>query len=76
MGPAIFGFITLLILASNLFLSACGAPRPPSSNPTNPYSLEVVDVFSAGYLGIAEKYVETVDIGTIAIEGIKGFTTI
>ena len=76
MGSAISRFIPLVIIASDLFLSACSAPTPSFSNSTKPYSLEVVDVFSAGYGGITEKYVEAVNIETIAIEGIKGLSTI
>ncbi len=59
-----------------LTLAACGAPPPITSSPPKPHSPQALEVFSAGYGGIVEKYINPVDIEFVALEGIKGFAAI
>ena len=68
--------LSLPALLAVLVLSACGVPRPITTAPPQLHSPRALDVFTAGYRGIAEKYIEAVDIETIAMEGIKGFAAI
>ena len=63
-------------LALVLVVSACGTPEPISPQTSQPHSPQAVEVFTNGYGGITEKYINPVDLKTIALEGIKGFAAI
>ncbi|MBT6095983.1 MAG: hypothetical protein HOH04_13955, partial [Rhodospirillaceae bacterium] len=59
-----------------IVLAGCGAPAPITSELPKPHSPQALEVFSAGYGGIVEKYINPVDINSVAMEGIKGFAAI
>ncbi len=65
-----------MALGLALALAACGGPPPITSAPPKPHSPQAFEVFAAGYDGIVEKYIEPVDIDTVALEGLKGFAAI
>ncbi|MEK9754061.1 MAG: PDZ domain-containing protein, partial [Rhodospirillaceae bacterium] len=63
-------------LALALALAACGTPPPAVTEMPKPHSVIAFDVFNTGYGAIKDKYIEAVEIRGIAIEGLKGFSTI
>jgi carboxyl-terminal processing protease len=59
-----------------LVVSACGTPPSAPLRTTQPHSPQALEVFTTGYSGITEKYINPVELKTIALEGIKGFAAI
>jgi len=65
-----------LALALVTLAVGCGAPPPVVTAPPRPHSPLATEVFNAGYSSIEEKYIDAVDLKTIALEGIRGFAAI
>jgi len=57
-------------------LSACAVPYVPSAPTVKADRQELMEVFSAGYRNITEKYIEEVSAGSIALNGLGGFSSI
>ncbi len=59
-------------------MAACASPRqpPPGSAVGGRLDDLAVDVFRQGYAGIAERYIEPVAIGVMAVDGLGGLTVL
>lgn len=56
-------------------LVACAAPQKTVVAPTESWH-DAEDVIASGYRGISDKYIEPLDVGLIAMDGINGFASI
>jgi len=66
--------IGALVLAVGL--GACALPYVPSPPTVKADRQELMEVFSAGYRNITEKYIEEVSAASIALNGLGGFSSI
>lgn len=74
MGKPRTSLLVVWVLA--VLLAACAAPRPQA--PTSPTFSEqaALATIAAGYTNIAEKYLDPVNIGDLAVEGMRGLGAI
>ncbi len=56
-------------------LAACVSTTPPLKDLSNAWP-EAESVFESGYRGISEKYLEPLSVDQVALDGIRGFSTI
>ena len=56
-------------------VAACGSTPPPLKDTVQVWP-DAIDVFKAGYQGVSEKYIEYISIDRLALDGIKGFSSI
>ena len=56
-------------------IAACGSTPPPLKATVQVWP-DAIDVFKAGYQGVSEKYIEYISIDRLALDGIKGFSSI
>jgi len=63
-------------LAVVMLVVGCAASPPVATTPPTPHSPLATEVFNAGYSSIEEKYIEAVDVKSVALEGIRGFAAI
>jgi len=66
----------LSALVMTVVLGACTLPYVPSAPTVKADRQELMEVFSAGYRNITEKYIEEVSAGSIALNGLGGFSSI
>ena len=61
-----------------LLVAACAPTQPPPSVVEAPsFATEAArETFAAGFGNIAEKYIETVDVGTMIVDGLRGLGSI
>jgi len=60
-----------------LLVSACGTVGPQvKMEPALEDAITLQEVFAAGLGGITKRYIKSIDIETIALEGLKGFAAI
>ncbi len=66
-----------IAVAGSLMLAACArpAPAPEAAAPVFPRP-SAAEVFSTGYGGIAERYIDTVAVDALALEGMRGLGAI
>ncbi len=64
------------VLALVVILGACAVPYVPTPPVVKADRQELMEVFSAGYRNITEKYIEEVSAETVALGGLGGFSSI
>jgi carboxyl-terminal processing protease len=58
-------------------LAACAPARPPLLQLEDSYSRQAAeDIYTVGYRNISEKYIETVPVARLALEGLRGLASI
>ncbi len=71
------GYITGFIGLAVLLTAACAPSRDYSAGAAAGFSkIQAIEVFTAGYSGVTEKYIDRISVGKIAIEGIRGLAAI
>jgi len=53
-------------------LAACAGTPPEATTPTPAVDVAARTVFEAGFVGIAERYVEPISVDALALEGMRG----
>ena len=67
-------FVAAFVL---LLFSACGTVGPQVAKETAvDDAIPPQEIFAAGFGGITERYIKSIDVETIALEGLKGFAAI
>lgn len=66
----------LVLWAVAVLVAACAAPRPPVPEVPTFSEPAAIETFAAGYTNIAEKYLDPVNIGDLAVEGMRGMGAI
>ncbi len=69
--------LSIIILLMGGLLSACAAPSdPPTQSKESFRHLAAVEMLTSAYSQVADKYIEKVSVGDLALEGMRGLGSI